>query len=56
MRNVSLQGPVRDLDVIVIAVRAFITVRALKLGTAEEIPPDDSSTSEALGESKESTA
>ena len=35
MREVGVSGPVRDLDVMVVAARAFITVRALKLGTAE---------------------
>ena len=50
MSNVSVQGPVRDLDVIVVAVRAFITVRALKLGTAKAAVQEEFSVSEALGD------
>ena len=42
MREVGVSGPVRDLDVMVVAARAFITVRALKLGTAEASVQEES--------------
>ena len=55
MRNVSISGPVRDLDIMVVAVRAFITVRALRLGTAEATVQEDFPASEALDEANEGT-